>query len=65
MKKKKKSNRLRTYVICLKNHVDHRDDETIRVRACSSWAAVLAAKFDTSRFSVGRVMTAAEYKKFY
>lgn len=58
---KRVDNRLRTYVVWLSNHTDHRDDEVIRVKARSHDEAGKSALGYRNNFSIRSVMTLKEW----
>lgn len=54
---------MKTYVVLFSNHTDHRDDDSVRVKANSREEAIEKAKYDKTRFSIKAVLTLAEAKK--
>lgn len=60
-----KKGRLRTYVVWLHNHVDHRDDEWRGIKARSLKEAFANLKYDEYRFAKGSVYTIPEFREVH
>jgi hypothetical protein len=58
--KKKPALRKRKFVVWLRNHTDHDDDETVVIWAKTAEEAAKNVQFNSSRFSIRAVLTAAE-----
>ena len=66
MEKRKIENRVKKFVVWLSNRTDHRDDDWMSVWAFSaSHARTLANTkgFDKVRFTMGKVVTAKQFKQ--
>ena len=58
-----KKSRKRKFVVWLNNFTDRRDDEWVSVFAHTPEEAKSKAEFDDTRFSLGHVMTAKEFRR--
>jgi len=62
---KTRPDRLRTYVVQLKNLTNGEDDEWVKVKSRGPSKIIDEVTYDKSRFTLGDVYTLSEFRKKY